>query len=88
MKNKIVRAFALCLVVALLAAAGFLAFQLTKDRAFFEAAVAAGILFLVLLVIDVCFAVVAVRERKRLRDRGANAEATDPTERSEHSDQT
>ena len=83
MKNKILRAFLLSIPVAILAAAGFVVFRITKDRGFLEAAVAAGILLAVLLLVDVCFAVVAVRERRRLRRKDAPGQDTAGTGKSE-----
>lgn len=73
MKNKILRAFALTLVVAMLAGIAFVAYAFTQDLLYLEAALAAGILSCVLLLIDFCFAIVSVKERRRLL-RGTKAE--------------
>jgi hypothetical protein len=66
MKNKILRAFVLTLVVALLAGSASIVYAFTQDILYLEAALAAGILSGVLLLIDLCFAIVSVKERRRL----------------------
>lgn len=68
MKNKLIRSLILCFAVAALALIALLLFGVTGERAYLEAAVAAGILFFVLLLVNGCFVIVAVRERRRLLD--------------------
>lgn len=65
MKSKIIRAFLLTLMVAAVTAVGFFAYSMTENREWLEAAVASSILFGVLVLADICFAVVSVKEWKR-----------------------